>query len=107
MSKYIIRITRKLPGYEMADDGGNHLHFYYGEHDGRTAYLVTDRFDRAKILTKEEVIKVIKEVELIYEKCGKANGILLKIEALDAEANKPVNMYKFETIISRFELMDL
>lgn len=117
--KYRIKITRILPN-DWTNGGEKDEHYYCGScSDGGLSYQGTPvalqamhHLSLIKTLSEQETRKIVKEIKLIYEKNSK-NGKLLKIEVVDAETSKPVDMCKFEPepepeiIISRFELMEL
>ena len=106
MSRYIIKVTRQGLGNSIKG-----IHYYDGTNnsDSENSYGIMRAVENADTFTKQETKKIIKKIELIYEKYSHINGKLLKIEVLDADTLKLASMCKSEPeeIISRFELMEL
>ena len=107
MDKYVIKITRKVPeswGYEDKEE----IHYYHGESvaGNKKAYNTRRRLMEVNRFTKQETKKNIKEIERIYE-TSNINGILIKIEVLDSETLKFVDINEPIRKVSRFELMEI
>lgn len=104
MSEYIIKVTRL--GLGRVTEG---IHYYNGDTGRENSYSIMHSVENADTFTEQETKKIVKKIELIYKKFSYLNGKLLKIEVLDAETLKLVNMCESEPeeIISRFELMEL
>ena len=104
--KYTIKITRRY-----RDTGNEDTHYYNGESvmGNEKAYNTRKKSTNVNKFTKEESKKIIKKVEWMYKK-NPNNGKLLKIEVLDSETLKPVDMGKREPVytkFTRFEIMEI
>ena len=108
MSDYRIRVTRMTPESWDYKGGEKQTHYYNEMDEGGTQYNYADIASIANTFTEQQIKIIIKNIELkVYGEHSKTNGTLLKIEILESETLKLVSMCKFETITSRFELMDL
>lgn len=106
MGRYVIRITRIR--YETLEGKEEEEHYYRGGYDNKPVYRVTFSLDTATSITEQETRKVVKEIKLMYKE-NPRNGTLLKIEVVDVDTLNSIftTEPEPETIISRFELMEL
>lgn len=120
MSKYVIKIIRMLPeSWKRSSGVGKEEHYFQKMSilrgtegcDAKSSYDITTQLENANRFTEQEFRGFVEKIKKMYER-DKDIGTLLSIEVVDLKPFCPIVMVykprsKPETIISRFELMEL